>query len=87
MLFEDNWANTNEKFVLNHWKWSISNEELNTHRIIDSSDNNILNIYVDETTTFDSGWFYIATEDELFYVYDNYLARSTEIENINDILI
>lgn len=83
LLVEDNWSESVEKFVIDSWQLTQSLEERYNNRVLDLEDENILEVLVDKDTTFDGGWIYGLGEDNLLYIYDDYLAKKTPVEKGN----
>jgi hypothetical protein len=68
-----------DKFIIDGMQLSQSLDEKRTHRVLQTTDSNMLCLYVDDSTGFDSGWLYGVNRDDFFYIKDNYLARKNQL--------
>jgi hypothetical protein len=78
LLLDGTWGGI-DKFIIDGMQLSQSLDEKRTHRVLQTTDSNMLCLYVDDSTGFDSGWLYGVNRDDFFYIKDNYLARKNQL--------
>ena len=78
LKMRDTWGG-DDRFVLEEWQLTRSYKEHWNNRILTTTDDTFFNVLADKATGFDGGWVYGINRDELFFIYDDYLARKQNV--------
>jgi len=83
----NNWGATISRFVIAEWEMVRSLQEDRTKRILDIKYLNIDNVWTANNSTFDNGWVYMATSDEVVKLYDYNVTTNVTVSGvINDLI-